>query len=88
MLCNSYFKKDLEFNERLIFSENDVALIIKYSFAECFEPSGAKKRKLDARRNEEIISYSQIKIPAVIFSQYLELHISQFIDDCLRYVFL
>ena len=81
---DSCFTQIATLTNDLLFSENDVALIIKYTFAECYEPSGTKKRKLDARRNDEILTYSTIKLPALIFYKYLELYISQFIDDCLR----
>jgi len=75
-----------------------VALIIKIHF-EAFSPcdvetntsaaaaggSIVKKRKLlEPKRNETITDYSQIKLPALMFAEYLQSDSQHFINSCLR----
>ena len=66
-----------------IFSENDVALILKYVYSDSTEPSGnIKKRKFESVKN--IMDFSQIKLPALMFLKYTETYLTNFIDDCHR----
>ena len=65
------------------FSENDVALVIKYVYSDNTEPSGiSKKRKLESIKSA--MDYSQLKLPALMFVKYIETYLSHFIDDCHR----
>jgi hypothetical protein len=62
----------------------DVALVIRYQFgvsSSSSVPSSSKKRKLN---ESQIIDYSYLKLPAVVFVKYLETYSYKFIDDCLR----
>ena len=43
-----------------------------------------KKRKLDMPRNRNILDYSQIKLPALMFLKYVETYMPNFIIDCQR----
>jgi hypothetical protein len=64
-----------------------VALVIKYQFHDTLVPDGQqanKKRKVDEDKNSSVIDYSQLKLPAVMFVQYLETDSSGFIADCVR----
>lgn len=67
----------------LYFSDEDLAFVIKYIFSENTEPD-IKKKKIEERKNENVINYSFIKLPAFVFLRYLETYASQFIDDCVR----
>jgi hypothetical protein len=70
----------------LFFSENDVALVIKYNFNQEFPVENeSKKRKIfEPKRTENLIDYSFVKLPAKIFIHYLETDSLHFVNDCLR----
>jgi len=65
-----------------------VALIIKYKFHDegdlCADAQTKKRKFTDTKRNN-VIEYSTIKLPALMFAQYLEQDASGFIEDCIRY---
>lgn len=65
-----------------IFSEQDIALILSFQFSTDTESSLnlSKFKKID----EKVVNYSRIKLPAVLFLQYLENYSKHFIEDCLR----
>jgi len=60
-----------------------LALVLKYEFSEAVDSSGTKKRKIDDK-NQNIIEYALIKLPAVMFLKYLETYAPNFAEDCLR----
>ena len=73
-----------------LFSDSDVALIIKYHFHDAQdqiknEEEKNKKRKilLPTKRNN-IMEYSSIKLPAPMFAHYLQNDCQSFIRDCKR----
>jgi hypothetical protein len=72
-----------------LFSESDVALTIKYNFHDemaSFNSTTGKKRKIttaDLKRNN-VLEYSVLKLPALMFGQYLDQDCQTFIDDCIR----
>jgi hypothetical protein len=43
-----------------------------------------KKRKIDDNKKQNILEYSSIKLPAVIFLNYLNLSSREFLRDCYR----
>jgi hypothetical protein len=67
------------------FSEEDIALVIKYQFSNetesAYLPSPPKRRKL---LSDKIFEYAQIKLPASIFLKYLENYSNIFIAECQR----
>ena len=66
-----------------MFSDSDVALVIKYQFHDFTEEvEQSKKRKLTKISN--VIDYSNIKLPAVMFGQYLDNDAGSFIENCQR----
>jgi len=75
-----------------VFSENDVALVIKYHFHDSAEIQSGhetknKKRKVfQTTKRNSIKDYSYIKLPAPMFAHYLEFDCQNFINDCLRYL--
>jgi hypothetical protein len=75
-----------------VFSENDVALVIKYHFHDSAEIQSGhetknKKRKVfQTTKCNSIKDYSYIKLPAPMFAHYLEFDCQNFINDCLRYL--
>jgi len=80
------------------FSANDVALVLKYNFttsgpsAACESDSysstsstNAKKRKLiEPKRNESVLEYSSLKLPAAVFIDYLKTDVVHFLNSCQR----
>ena len=69
------------------FSVNDVALVIKYKFHDhnnMIETENHKKRKLP--KIDSVIEYSNVKLPAMMFGQYLDNDSVTFVTDCLRYL--
>jgi len=65
-----------------------VALIIKYKFHDeemlnCTDLKN-KKRKMTDTKRINVIEYSYIKLPALMFGQYLDQDCQGFIDDCIR----
>jgi hypothetical protein len=70
----------------LFFSENDVALVIKYCFNKNTEANlSNKKRKItDAKQVASVVDYSSLKLPADLFRIYLKEHSFNFLEDCLR----
>jgi len=68
-----------------------VALILKYNFIHADikenDSNFSKKRKIinDPPRNETILEYSYMKLPANIFLTYLKEDAQYFINRCLRY---
>jgi hypothetical protein len=77
-----------------LFSESDVAFVIKYQFHDSVDqPSGYetedknKKRKVQQQtKRHSVIEYSYVKLPAAMFAQYLENDCRDFINDCIRYI--
>jgi hypothetical protein len=72
-----------------VFSESDVALIIKYTFHDeemtnCSADNKTKKRKINDIKRNNVIDYSYIKLPALMFGQYLDQDSEDFIADCSR----
>ena len=69
-------------------SESDVALLIKYKFhdEELSNDSDTKlkKRKISDTKRSNVIDYSYIKLPALMFGQYLDQDSEDFIADCSR----
>ena len=69
-------------------SENDVALIIKYKFHDEEETNSvdmkSRKRKITDIKRNNVIEYSSLKLPALMFGQYLDQDCQGFIDDCNR----
>jgi len=65
-----------------------VALIIKYKFHDEELNSAAdnktKKRKIIDSKRINVIEYSYIKLPALMFGQYLDHDGQEFIKDCDR----
>ena len=76
----------------LLSSENDVALVIKYKFHDQKEAEedpnkndmNTKKQKMGDIKKANVVEYSYIKLPALLFGQYLEEDCQKFIDDCNR----
>ena len=65
-----------------------MALIIKYKFHD-EEPNSTadnkiKKRKVTDSKRNNVIEYSYIKLPALMFGQYLDQDGQEFLDDCDR----
>jgi hypothetical protein len=65
-----------------------VALIIKYKFHDetsCDNTDKSKKRRIitDVKRSN-VVDYSYLKLPALMFGQYLDQECQEFIDDCIR----
>jgi hypothetical protein len=58
---------------------------MKYQFSDDTESTilslGSKKRKIS---DEKIFEYTQIKLPAIIFTKYLKNYSQKYIQDCLR----
>jgi len=80
----------LKFSHTIIFfSQDDVALIIKYQYQEETNLMQTKTQKKED--NASIIhNYSntllnEIDLPAVAFIEYLETDLKHFLNDCLRY---
>lgn len=44
-----------------------------------------KKKKVESSKQQSIMEYSFIKLPAHMFIQYLQSSLSHFVDDCLRF---
>jgi hypothetical protein len=61
-------------------------MIIRYVFNEDDNEvdKSTKKRKVSDSKLRNILEYSQIKLPALMFLNYLENYSAQFLDDCLR----
>jgi hypothetical protein len=53
-------------------------------FSEETSPSPPKKRKLDDPIINNILNYSQIKLPAVKLLKYLNENSLEFINECLK----
>jgi len=77
----------------IFFSPHNVAIVFKYNFdvasIESMESESSigyiKKRKLiDPKKFENIFDYSQIKLPALMFLEYLQSDVQHFISSCLR----
>jgi hypothetical protein len=71
---------------KLLFSDNDVALVMQYRFLEDTSPSSkpAKKRKLDDPITNNILNYSRIKLPVTQFIKYLNENSLEFMNECLK----
>jgi len=67
------------------FRKEDIALVIKYVFDEQYEPEtfGQKRKRVD-KKNENVLTYSQIKLPGLIFLKYLENYLSDFLKSCME----
>lgn len=71
-------------------SESDVALIIKYCYHDqCAEEEKAssiyyKDPKCKDKKKTDVILDNKIKLPALMFGQYLDQDCQGFIDDCIR----
>ncbi len=69
-----------------------MALVIKYKFHDSDEedaqnwidPKNSKKRKATDAKTTNVIEYSAIKLPALMFGQYLDQDGPGFVDDCTR----
>ena len=69
-----------------------MALVIKYKFHDSDEedaqnwidPKNSKKRKTTDAKTTNVIEYSAIKLPALMFGQYLDQDGPGFVDDCTR----
>jgi hypothetical protein len=73
-----------------IYSECNVALVIKYHFHNIeeklstnFTEENSKKQKI-LQAPKRIVEYSSIKLPASMFALYLEDDCQNFIKDCIR----
>jgi hypothetical protein len=60
-----------------------VALVIKYQFLEFAQQNHQKKRKTEERKTN-VIDYTYLKLPCVMFLSYLSMYSSTFIEDCER----
>jgi len=66
----------------LFCSEEDIALVLKYNFStNTTSNSSNKKRKLN---EEKVLEYAGLKIPAYLFSKYLENYGALFVKECKR----
>jgi hypothetical protein len=79
----------MNFSDTYFFcSESDVALIIKYCYHDqCAEEEKAssiyyKDPKCKDKKKTDVILDNKIKLPALMFGQYLEHDCQGFIDDC------
>jgi hypothetical protein len=91
-LANASFERFYSDTPSFIGSESDVALVIKYKFHDSDEedaqnwidPKNSKKRKATDAKTTNVIEYSAIKLPALMFGQYLDQDGPGFVDDCTR----
>jgi len=70
-----------------LYSENDVALVIKYKFHDetsCDITDKSKNRGITDAKRTNVVDYSSLKLPALMFGQYLDQDCQEFIDDCIR----
>ena len=71
------------------FSESDIALVLKYTFhdgnpGDDDDETTVKKRKTGDIKRNNVLDYSKLKLPAVMFGFYLNHDCQGFIDDCAR----
>jgi len=73
----------------IVFSQDDVALIIKYEYHEEANLKKTKKQKKEDNasiiQNYSITLLDKIDLPAVAFIEYLETDMKPFLNDCIRY---
>jgi hypothetical protein len=69
---------------KIFFSANDVALVIKYKFSEETSPSSSKRKKIDDPITNNILNYSQVKLPAMMLVKYLNEQSLEFVNECLK----
>lgn len=74
-----------------IYSKTDIALVIKYVFSSTvfdMPPAAAsdsrKRKSIDMKQQEEITQYSNIKLPAQFFIDYLRKYFADFLITCQR----
>jgi hypothetical protein len=60
-----------------------VALVIKYKYHDETEDESKKRRITDPKRIN-VVDHSLMKLPALMFGQYLDHDCQGFIDNCIR----
>ncbi len=68
-------------------SEKDVALVIKYKYHDemaCDTTDESKKKRMNDPKRINVVNYSSLKLPALMFGQYLDQDCQGFIDNCIR----
>ena len=70
-----------------LFSASDIALVLKYKFADETDGFNKKRKLTDNKRTISVLEYSQIKLPAQSFVEYLGNHLADFLNDCSRCVY-